>query len=238
MKKFIAGFLSAMIICSGCTAALAATGSQSLRAVYKNIKVVVDNKTVALKDSAGNTIEPFIVNGTTYLPVRAVAQALGTSISWDGSTNTVYVGEHSSASGTSATPSGTVLYNENGIKLTYMGAERTNDMYINGTQQMSGTMVTIKIDNNSKGKYIIQSYDGALDGVDADNDCNFYSEVQAGMTSYAHMYIFDDYLPKYYLSSVSKVSFKITAIPYDRFYSDDFDYYAPTFRSDTMTINL
>lgn len=62
--------------------------------VYNNIKLVVDGKPVAFgKDSAGKQIEPFIHNGTTYLPVRAVGEALGKKVDWDGKTQTVYVGE-------------------------------------------------------------------------------------------------------------------------------------------------
>ncbi|NCC69307.1 MAG: copper amine oxidase N-terminal domain-containing protein, partial [Clostridia bacterium] len=35
----------------------------------------------------------FIYGGTTYLPVRAVASALGVEVGWDGDTSTVYLGE-------------------------------------------------------------------------------------------------------------------------------------------------
>ena len=38
-------------------------------------------------------MEPFIYNGTTYLPVRAVGEALGKQVGWDGKTKTVYIGE-------------------------------------------------------------------------------------------------------------------------------------------------
>lgn len=38
-------------------------------------------------------VEPFTVNGTTYLPVRAIGEALGKDVKWDGETKTVYVGE-------------------------------------------------------------------------------------------------------------------------------------------------
>jgi hypothetical protein len=34
-----------------------------------------------------------MVDGTTYLPVRAVASALGLAVEWDGETNTVRLGE-------------------------------------------------------------------------------------------------------------------------------------------------
>jgi hypothetical protein len=45
------------------------------------------------KDANGKVVEPFISDGTTYLPVRAVCQALGKDIIWDGDTNSVYIGK-------------------------------------------------------------------------------------------------------------------------------------------------
>ena len=38
-------------------------------------------------------VEPFIYNGTTYLPVRAVGDAIGKQVTWDGGSKTVYLGE-------------------------------------------------------------------------------------------------------------------------------------------------
>lgn len=83
-KKFIVlGLLaSAMFSC----AVFASTGTQNISATYDNIKIVVDGRTV------NASAEPFIYNGVTYLPVRAVGEALGKEVSWDSSTNTIYLG--------------------------------------------------------------------------------------------------------------------------------------------------
>ncbi len=60
---------------------------------YVGISLVVDDKKVDLgKDTNGNNIEPFVYNGTTYLPVAAVAKALDKKVKWDGDTKTIYVG--------------------------------------------------------------------------------------------------------------------------------------------------
>lgn len=67
---------------------------ETIKVLYNNIKLVVNGQTIKFgKDSAGKTIEPFIYNGTTYLPVRAVGEALGKEVDWDGKNQTVYVGE-------------------------------------------------------------------------------------------------------------------------------------------------
>lgn len=56
---------------------------------YRNIRVTLDGQVVTLKNVTGQTIEPFIMNGSTYIPVRAVAAALGCEVGWDDRTSTV-----------------------------------------------------------------------------------------------------------------------------------------------------
>lgn len=57
---------------------------------YNDIKIYINNSLTAPKDGNGNPVEPFIYNGTTYLPLRAIAEALGKEVTWDGSTK-VYI---------------------------------------------------------------------------------------------------------------------------------------------------
>jgi len=64
-----------------------------IEALYSNINIYVDGVAVKPKDTIGNAVEPFIYNGTTYLPVRAVGSAFGKTVDWDGATQSVYVGK-------------------------------------------------------------------------------------------------------------------------------------------------
>ena len=57
---------------------------------YSDIKIIVDG--VALSFNTHD--EPFIHNGTTYLPLRKVAQAFGIEVRWNAPTNCVYLGEY------------------------------------------------------------------------------------------------------------------------------------------------
>ena len=57
------------------------------------ISIFVDGNKISPKDGNGNAVDPFVVDGTTYLPVRAVSEALGKTVTWDGATATVYIGE-------------------------------------------------------------------------------------------------------------------------------------------------
>lgn len=65
----------------------------NITVTYDNIKVFVDGNQVQFgKDTKGKQIEPFIYNGTTYLPLRAVGEALGKEVQWDPSTKSAFLG--------------------------------------------------------------------------------------------------------------------------------------------------
>ena len=64
--------------------ALARQEDITIRVSYNNVKVFVDDERTVLTDALGNPVEPFIYEGTTYLPLRAVAETLSTEVSWDG----------------------------------------------------------------------------------------------------------------------------------------------------------
>jgi len=56
----------------------------------KPISVYVNDVKID-KDTNGKAVTPFTVNGTTYLPVKAIADALGKDIKWDGTTASVKI---------------------------------------------------------------------------------------------------------------------------------------------------
>lgn len=92
IKGFAIGTLTTLFLLSS-SAVFAAPVSKQISAVYNNIKLVVNGNAVTPKDADGVDVEPFIYNGTTYLPVRAVSDALGQQVEWDGKTSTVYIGK-------------------------------------------------------------------------------------------------------------------------------------------------
>lgn len=67
--------------------------TKNITVEYSNIKLVVDGVQVTPKDANGAVVEPFVYNGTTYLPVRAVGNAISKEVAWDGTTKTVYIGD-------------------------------------------------------------------------------------------------------------------------------------------------
>lgn len=94
IKSFIAGVTVSSIVTAS-VSIFADPLEKQISAVFNNIELIVDGQEIVPKDLAGNVVEPFIYNGTTYLPVRALAQALGKPVDWNGNKNRVYIGSRS-----------------------------------------------------------------------------------------------------------------------------------------------
>lgn len=92
-RRVTVAILALVLLC-GTAFATDAIKTQMIEANYMGIKLVVNGIEVTPKDATGHEVEPFTSNGTTYLPVRAVAAALGQDVEWDGETKTVYIGDN------------------------------------------------------------------------------------------------------------------------------------------------
>lgn len=102
MKERIQGLVAGLLIGSlgfgGTVYAISAT--KNISVTYDNIKVYKDNVLCELKDSNGSIIEPFIYNGTTYMPVRGTASLADMQVTWDGTNKSVYLWDEMVPSGT------------------------------------------------------------------------------------------------------------------------------------------
>ncbi|GKX30596.1 hypothetical protein SH1V18_30760 [Vallitalea longa] len=92
MRKSIKAIVSLVLIFALSTSLSASslirdiTGKEN-----KGITVKYNNQVQNLKDGNGNPVYPVIINGSTYLPVRAIADMLGADITWEGNTKTIYI---------------------------------------------------------------------------------------------------------------------------------------------------
>lgn len=100
LKGFVTGLIVATLVFSMCVPAIAKSGKIQKELTYNNISVTLDGQKLDLKDAKGNSVEPFRMDGTNYLPVRALAEALGLNVAWDSATQTVKL-----TTGNSTTPS-------------------------------------------------------------------------------------------------------------------------------------
>ncbi len=81
MKKLISITLVLALLLAG--AAAFADG--------EDIRVYLDGKLLELKDANGDTVTPIVIDGTTYLPVRAIADNLGLGVVWNEGTRSVHL---------------------------------------------------------------------------------------------------------------------------------------------------
>jgi hypothetical protein len=81
VKGYIAGFLTASLIFSG-TLAFAET-MRTVDVLYDSIKLVVDGKSI--------DTSPVLLDSLTYVPTRAIVEAMGAKVEWVAETQTVIV---------------------------------------------------------------------------------------------------------------------------------------------------
>ncbi len=65
--------------------------SKKVTQFFRGIRILLDGNLIIPKDSDGVVVDPFIIDGTTYMPVRALADALGASVDWDSATSSVII---------------------------------------------------------------------------------------------------------------------------------------------------
>lgn len=85
-KGFLAGTLTATLIGASILTLQAQTVTRQLSF---GVNLNVDGQLLQLPQED----QPFLMDGRTFLPVRAIAEALGTPIDWNGQTSTVYIGQ-------------------------------------------------------------------------------------------------------------------------------------------------
>lgn len=83
-KIFISGFLLACVLSFGFSG-FASEVLQTIKVQLNSVNLKVNGQTI----QADN----ILYNGTTYIPLRATANALGKNVGWDGNTNTASIND-------------------------------------------------------------------------------------------------------------------------------------------------
>ena len=91
-KKRALALTGAAVLVAGTALASSAVTTRTLQAQFLGMRLKVNGQDIALTDSKGQPAEPFVIDGTTYVPVRSLGEALGKQVAWDPETNTVSVG--------------------------------------------------------------------------------------------------------------------------------------------------
>ena len=90
LKGFVCGVLVTVLLLS-CITVFASATTRQISILSGHIRLVVDGQYVVPADAQGRVVEPFVYDGTTFVPVRAIAEALGLDVTWNGNTSTVYL---------------------------------------------------------------------------------------------------------------------------------------------------
>lgn len=106
LPSFLAGSLTTLLVCSLSISALAISGRMTIE--VDPINVQVNGEVFEPKDAKGNSVPVFAYNGTTYAPLRALAEAYGLEVGYDKASNMATVTDPSVASNTN-TPDTTAL---------------------------------------------------------------------------------------------------------------------------------
>ncbi|RXZ84825.1 hypothetical protein EBB07_02055 [Paenibacillaceae bacterium] len=95
-KGMVVGFLTFALFASLLGTAVAAGKVTSINVIKGGIKLFIDGKHVVPTDESGKEVEPFLYEGTTYLPLRALTNALTNNekpVTWDSKTSSIYIGQ-------------------------------------------------------------------------------------------------------------------------------------------------
>lgn len=98
MKKnvcmFMTGFLSCVLLFAGTATTFAAVNQTTVPAMLNGtVKMMLNGSEFTAKDQSGNTLLPISYNNRTYLPARALSEALNVPIEYVPATNTIWIGE-------------------------------------------------------------------------------------------------------------------------------------------------
>ncbi|GKU76840.1 stalk domain-containing protein [Paenibacillus sp. L3-i20] len=120
MKKVIIGFLAGVIFATAGTALAAPTISKITASLRTDYKVELDGSKVELKNS------PLAYNGSSYLPVKEMAELIGKEVSFDKGTIKLTTKEENPVDGHPTTNKNIGSQSDYDIKLKKLSDEKSS----------------------------------------------------------------------------------------------------------------
>ena len=93
-RNFILGMITMALIFALVMTVGANTGrrTETVNITYDNIKIVINGQPTTLRDLQGNPIEPFLMDGTMFVPISPLVRQFGYSSTYEASTRTLFIG--------------------------------------------------------------------------------------------------------------------------------------------------
>lgn len=176
--SFLAGVLVTVLTLGIVGTAVATVGKQTVAVDYSNIKVTLNGQAVDLVDANGTPVEPFAINGTTYLPVRAVASTLGLDVGWDPLTSTVIL-----SSSKQVEARNDLIMDACGVQVYFTGFSAPESEY------KKGYYINLKIVNSGEKECAVQQRNLSVNGIMADGI--FSSSVMPGKTAVDKIWVYN-----------------------------------------------
>lgn len=195
IRSFISGCIVTATVAGLIGTAAATIGKKTATLDYNDIKVTLNGQQVNMVNANGGAVEPFAINGTTYLPVRAIADALGLEVEWDQETTTVILEGEPIENPVS---SGTMCYTAFSVPMldNVVGFDSLVEVYVlEAGDSVAYYYDSSRIKNNNylaeyeellesygftKGQSISGNdilYENAISGTAVDITPNFYGEI-------------------------------------------------------------
>lgn len=89
LSKLTAGFAAFALLLSSAGALAAAPGPATVHATLWHNYIWIDNVQAGFLNEQGKRVNPFIYNGTVYIPLRTAGEWMGCQVQWDQGTQTV-----------------------------------------------------------------------------------------------------------------------------------------------------
>lgn len=160
------------LVC-GTGALTARSASIPVTATYSDIKITYNGQQKIVTDEHGNVVEPFAINGTTYVPVRGVGQIFGVDATWNGPSKTIILTGGSTGS-MSTTQINEYMNRINTLQTQLTAAQneiallKANGATTNSTSGTSSTITVNQLDELEE--KLNDNFSTELSGIDFDFD--------------------------------------------------------------------
>ena len=151
-KGFGSGLVLTVLIAALCVTATA-TSKRSIQ-VEDGIGITLNGARFTPRDAAGKQVPVFLYNGTTYVPVRAISEAMGMDVSFNSATRTVQL----TTADRTASQQGASSASGN-----YISADRAKQIALNdaGVKEANAVFLRANLDwDDGRMQYEVEFYSG------------------------------------------------------------------------------
>lgn len=153
-KGFVSGLLMTVLLLAMCLS-VSAAANRTIQ-VEDGIKITLNGSAMTPRDVSGKEVPVFLYEGTTYVPARAISEALGLNVSFNSATRTVVL---SSKSSTGTASQGTT-------QSSYITADRAKEIALAdaGLSASGVTFIRANLDwDDGRAVYEVEFYSGSTE---------------------------------------------------------------------------